>query len=225
MLIEERLEGLLKAVNDRRSITVQEACRLFNLSRDTVRRDFIRLSEMGLVMRTHGGIVSRKNAIYEYASRVENALVQNHGQKEAIARRAVALISQGDSIILDGGTTTYEIAKLLGEYTDLTVLTYGLNIAFELAKYEHISAILFGGILSRQAMAILGPDSIAMIRNYHANKLFLAANAVTLDKGLMTPNRLQADVKKELVKIANEVIVVADSSKINKTALFAFCAL
>ena len=73
MLIEERLEGLLKVVNDKRSITVRDACRIFNLSRDTVRRDFIRLSEMGLVMRTHGGIVSRKNAIYEYASRVDSA--------------------------------------------------------------------------------------------------------------------------------------------------------
>jgi len=225
MLIEERLEELLKVVNEKRSLTVTEACKIFNLSRDTVRRDFIRLSQMGLVMRSHGGIISTKNTIYEYASKVDSALLQHMDKKQAIARRAMTLIGEGDSIILDGGTTTYQIAKLLGSFSSLTVLTYGLNIAFELAKYEKISTIVFGGILSHQAMAILGPDAIAMIHNYHADKLFLAANAVTLEKGLMTPNRLQADVKRELIKIANELIVVVDSSKVNKTALFAFCSL
>lgn len=225
MLIEDRLEKLLKAVNDRKSITVMEACRIFDLSRDTVRRDFIRLSNMGLVMRSHGGIVSRRNAIYEYGLKADNVVLQHHDKKEAIARHAISLISEGDSIILDGGTTTHEIAKLLGNFTNLTVLTYGLNIALELAEHERISTILFGGIISKQAMALLGPDTVAMIRNYHADKLFLAANAVSLEKGLMTPNRLQADVKKELIKIAREIIVVADSSKIDKTALFAFCSL
>jgi DeoR/GlpR family transcriptional regulator of sugar metabolism len=91
--------------------------------------------------------------------------------------------------------------------------------------FSPVSTILFGGIISRQAMALVGPDTIAMIRNFHADELFLGANAVTPEKGLMTPNRLQADVKKELIKIASEVIVVADSSKIDKTALFAFCPL
>jgi DeoR/GlpR family transcriptional regulator of sugar metabolism len=225
MLIEERLEELLKVVNDKMSLTVNEACKIFDLSRDTVRRDFIRLSNMGLVMRSHGGIISKKNIIYEYAGKVNSQLQQNVNKKQAIARRAVSLIAEGDSIILDGGTTTYQIARLLGGFSNLTVLTYGLNIAFELAKYEQISTIVFGGFLSNQAMAILGPDAIGMIHNYHADKLFLAANAVTLEKGLMTPNRLQADVKRELIKIANEVIVAVDSSKVNKTALFAFCSL
>ena len=74
-------------------------------------------------------------------------------------------------------------------------------------------------------MAVLGSDAAAMIRNYHGDKLFLAVNAMTIEKGLMTPNRMQADLKKELLKITNEVIVVADSSKINKTALFTFCSI
>lgn len=225
MLIEERLEKLLKIVNDRGSITAKEAGSILKVSNDTIRRDFIRLSKMGLILRTHGGIISKKNTIYEYSTK-PNGKIQNHyDNKVLIARQAVSLIQNGETIILDGGTTTFEIAKLLGNFQDLTVLTYGLNIAYETCKYDNVSTIIFGGMVSSKSMAVLGPDAAAMIRNYHGDKLFLAVNAMTIEKGLMTPNRMQADLKKELIKITNEVIVVADSSKINKTALFTFCSI
>jgi DeoR family fructose operon transcriptional repressor len=224
LLIEERLEEILKIVNERGSITAKDAGKILDVSNDTIRRDFIRLAKMGLVLRTHGGILSKKNAIYEYGSRINDTLMNHHDKKEAIAHKALSLIHNDETIILDGGTTTFEIAKLLGTFENLTVLTYGLNIAHETSQYDHISTIIFGGIISKKSMAVLGPDAVAMIKNYHADKLFLAANAMTPEKGLMTPNRMQADIKKELIKISNEVIVVADSSKINKTALFSFCS-
>jgi len=224
VLIEERLEEILKIVNKRGSITAKEACTVLDVSTDTIRRDFIRLSNMGLVQRTHGGIISKNNAIYEYAARARDRALNNRKQKESIAQEAVQLIHEGDTIILDGGTTAYEMAKLLGGFRNLTVLTYGLNCAYELSQHEHISTIMFGGIISNRSMAALGPDAVNMIRHYHADKLFLAANAMTIGKGLMTPNRMQADIKKELIKIAHDVIVIADSSKISKTALFTFCS-
>ncbi len=224
LLIEERLEEILKIVNSKGSITAREASRVLDVSNDTIRRDFIRLADTGLVLRTHGGIISKKNAIYEYAARVRDRAINNREKKLSIAREAIKLIDEGDTIILDGGTTTYEMAKLLGSFRDLTVLTYGLNCAYESSQHENISTIIFGGIISNQSMAALGPDAVNMIRQYHGDKLFLAANAMTIGKGLMTPNRMQADIKRELIKIANEVIVVADSSKINKTALFTFCS-
>jgi DeoR/GlpR family transcriptional regulator of sugar metabolism len=224
MLIEERLEEILKIVNNRGSITAKKACTVLNVSNDTIRRDFIRLANMGLVQRTHGGIISKKNAIYEYAARASDRALNNREKKVSIAQEAIQLINEGDTIILDGGTTAFEMAKLLGGFRNLTVLTYGLNCAYELTQHENISTIIFGGIVSNQSMAALGPDAVNMIRHYHADKLFLAANAMTIVKGLMTPNRMQADIKKELIKIANDVIVIADSSKINKTALFAFCS-
>jgi DeoR family fructose operon transcriptional repressor len=224
LLIEERLEEILKIVNQRGSITAKEACAILNVSNDTIRRDFIRLANMALVQRTHGGIISKKNAIYEYATRTSDLALNNREKKVSIAQEAIKLINEGDTIILDGGTTAYEMAKLLGVFHNLTVLTYGLNSAYELAQHENNPTIIFGGIISNQSMAILGPDAVNMIKHYHADKLFLAANAMTIGKGLMTPNRMQADIKKELIKIANDVIVIADSSKIDKTALFTFCS-
>jgi DeoR family fructose operon transcriptional repressor len=179
---------------------------------------------MGLVLRTHGGIVSKKNAIYEYGFKTGDKNLNNHDKKVSIAKQALSLIRDGDSIILDGGSTTLEIARLLADFHDVTLLTYGLDIAYETSRYENISTIIFGGIVNKRSMAVLGPDAVGMIRDYHSDTLFLAANAMNLEKGLMTPNRMQADIKKELIKITNKVIVVADSSKINKTALFAFCS-
>jgi DeoR/GlpR family transcriptional regulator of sugar metabolism len=225
LLIEERLEEILKIVNHKGSITANDACAILKVSNDTIRRDFIRLSQMGLVLRTHGGIVSKKNAIYEYGLKTGDKNLNNHDKKASIAKQAVSIIHNGDTIILDGGSTTLEIAKLLCNFQDLTLLTYGLDIAYETSRCENISTIIFGGIVNNRSMAVLGPDAVSMIRNYHSDTLFLAANAMNLEKGLMTPNRMQADIKKELIKIANKVVVVADSSKINKTALFAFCPL
>jgi len=223
VLIEERLEEILKIVNEEGSITVNQAANKLNVSIDTIRRDFIRLNNKGLVKRTHGGIVSKQNTIYEYSTKKDISPINNMEKKIRIAKKASSLIADGDTIIFDGGTTTYELSKQLGPFQNLTLLTYGLNIACELTQTTDISIIIFGGMISKSSMAILGPDAVEMIKHYRGDKLFLAANAVDIEKGLMTPNRMQADIKKELIKIANEIIVVADSTKLHKTALFSFC--
>jgi DeoR family fructose operon transcriptional repressor len=225
MLIEERMEELLKLVNAQGSLTVLEASTALQVSPDTIRRDFTRLSSKGLTKRTHGGIISRKNAIYEYTQAGSDTVTENLEKKQSIAEKAASLIREGESIILDGGTTTFEIAKRLEHFQQLTILTYGLNIACETSRHSHLSTILFGGIIQGDAMSALGPDAVYMIRHYHGDRLFLAANGVSLDNGLMTPNRMQADIKKELLLRTNQTIAVADSSKLGKTALFSFCQL
>ena len=144
MLIEERLEEILKIVNEKGSITAKGACTFLNVSNDTIRRDFIRLSNMGLVLRTHGGVISKKNAIYEYDEKIYDKTPDYYEKKILIAKKAVSLINNSETIILDGGTTTFVIAKYLGEIQNLTVLTYGLNIAYETTGYDNISTILFG---------------------------------------------------------------------------------
>jgi len=218
------MEEILKIVNARGSITVAEAAEKLGVSPDTVRRDFIRLTENGLVRRSHGGIVSIQNTIYGYPAQQGESESRNRKAKQKIAKKAVSFIKNGSTIILDGGTTTLELAKLAGQFQPLTVLTYGLNIAYEIARFDNITTILFGGIVSNESYAALGPDTVHMIRQYQADTLFLGANALHFERGLMTPNRMQADIKRELLKIADNIIVLADSTKINKSALFAFCS-
>ena len=223
MFIEERLERIIKLLNKNGKLTVHEANNLLGVSEDTIRRDFTRLTKMGMVIRTHGGIMSKKTVSFDPT--LNERIVKNRKEKILVAKKAVSLINNSETIILDAGTTTEEIAKLLQDFEDLTILTDALNIAVHTIKYSNIKTILFGGEIRNTTLSVIGPDAVDMIKHYHADKLFLAASAISIDKGLMTPSRMEAEIKKELINIANRIIVVADSSKINATALYSFCSV
>ncbi|MHA1876382.1 MAG: DeoR/GlpR family DNA-binding transcription regulator [Promethearchaeota archaeon] len=223
MFIEERLEKIIKLLNERGKLSVHEVNKLLRVSEDTIRRDFKRLSKMGMVIRTHGGIMSKRSVSFDPT--LKERIIKNHKEKILIAKKAVTLINDSETIILDAGTTTEEIAKLLQNYKNLTILTDALNIAVNTVKYSNIKTILFGGEIRNTTLSVIGPDAVDMIKHYHADKLFLAASAISIDKGLMTPSIMEAEIKKELINRANRIIVVADSSKIDATALYSFCSI
>ena len=222
MFIEERLEKILQLVQQKEKITVKEANEYLEVSADTVRRDFARLSQKGLVLRTHGGIMARESVSFDPGMNAK--IIKHQREKENIAKLAATLVQDSEIIIVDSGTTTEKIVKHVADLKDLTVLTDALNIAVESTK-RNINTIILGGIIRNSTLGITGPDAVEMIRHYHADKLFLGISALSISKGLMTPNRMEAEIKKELIKIANEVIVVADSSKINSTALYSFSSM
>lgn len=223
MFIEERLEKILKIVNEKGKITVDDVLDVLKVSQDTIRRDFIRLYNKGLVHKTHGGILAKNSLIFDPG--LNEKVVQFQKEKELIGEKAASLVNDSDVIIIDAGTTTEKIIKNLVNKKNLTILTNALNIANEAVKLRDITTMIIGGTIRNSTLGIIGPDSIEMIRNYHANKLFLAASGISLGNGLMTPNRLEAEIKKELIKVSREIILVADSSKINKPSLFTFATI
>ena len=222
MFIEERLNKILQLVQDKSRVTVIEATEYLGVSADTIRRDFRRLSDKGLVIRTHGGIMSKESVSFDPG--MSEKFIQHQHEKEAIAKKASELVENSEIIILDAGTTTERIVKYLGEKKDITVLTDGLNIAVETTR-RNIQTIILGGNIRNSTLGITGPDTIAMIEHNHADKLFLGVSAVSTSNGLMTANRMEAEVKKSLIKSANQVIVVADHSKMRKTAFYGFGSL
>ncbi|MHA1395993.1 MAG: DeoR/GlpR family DNA-binding transcription regulator, partial [Promethearchaeota archaeon] len=143
MFIEERLEKIIKLLNERGKLSVHEVNKLLRVSEDTIRRDFKRLSKMGMVIRTHGGIMSKRSVSFDPT--LKERIIKNHKEKILIAKKAVTLINDSETIILDAGTTTEEIAKLLQNYKNLTILTDALNIAVNTVKYSNVKTILFGG--------------------------------------------------------------------------------
>lgn len=222
MFIEERLERILRRLAFKGSLSVGEASEYLGVSPDTSRRDFTRLTKRGLAVRTHGGLMSAERVSFDPAMREK--VVQNREEKEAIGRAAAALVGDAQTIVIDAGTTTERIVGFLSGRKDLTIITDALNIAVETTKRE-LPTIIVGGAIRSSTLSITGPDAVDMIRHYHADKLFLGVSAVSLTKGLMTPNRLEAEIKRALMEIAGEIIVVADSAKINKTALYSFGTL
>ena len=190
------------------------------VSNDTVRRDFIRLAKNNLVIRTHGGIVSKNNILFDPA--LEVRVIENKEEKELIAIKASTLINDSEVIILNAGTTTEKIIKYLSKVKNLTILTNALNIAINTIRYSNIETIIIGGNIRKGNLSIIGPDSINMIKNYHAEKLFIGVSAISIERGLMTPNRMEAEINSELLKITKRVIVVADSSKIGRMSLYTY---
>ncbi len=220
MFIEERLDRIIDTLKQRKRLSVKDASELLSVSEDTIRRDFDRLSHKKLVVRTHGGIVAQTSVSTEFSFAERE--IHYKEEKERIGRVAAGLISERDTIVLDAGTTVFEIIPHLTGFSDLTVLTNTLHIAYELMKFPQLKVIVFGGLVRPDTHSIVGPDTVEMCRNYHADKLFLSVSGISIEKGLMNPNRSESEIKRALINIANEIVVVTDSSKINKTALFTF---
>ena len=223
MFVEQRLEQFLQALSSAGSITVEQAVELTGVSADTVRRDFNRLAGRGLVVRTHGGIMSRDGYVHD--SPIRERKVQRAAEKAAIARAAAALVVDNETIALDGGTTTFGVIEHLRADLTLTVITYSLDAAIEVARRPNMSAIVLGGLVREPTLSVVGPDAMAMVGNFHANTLLLGANGVSLELGLMTPNRMEAELKAALIGISDRVVLLADSSKIHKRALVTFGSL
>jgi DeoR family transcriptional regulator, fructose operon transcriptional repressor len=219
---EERLNKVLKLLEENGRVTVKEAMEFLDVSADTIRRDFSHLSGKGLVFRTHGGIMSTESVSFDPG--MAEKVVQHQSEKESIAKKTAELIHDSEVLIIDPGTTTEGIVKYLGEKKNLTVLTNALNIAVESVQ-RGINTIIMGGVIRQSVLSIIGPDAIEMIRHYQADKLIMGVSGLSLSKGLMTPNRMEAEIKKELIKVANQVIIVADHSKLHKTALCSFGSL
>ncbi|GAB6099569.1 DeoR/GlpR family DNA-binding transcription regulator [Halanaerocella petrolearia] len=216
MLAEERRTKILDLINHDNSVKVKELCDKFEVSGSTIRRDLKKLEDRELIARTHGGAVAKEDSNLE-PSFMEKE--HEHTQaKSLIGKKAAELVDDGDTIILDAGTTTTEMAKSLTEHQDLTIVTNGVNIALELADSSH-EVILPGGNLKKNTLALVGPATENYLQHLHADKVFLGANGIDLETGVTTPDLVEANVKGKMASKAKEVIVLADKSKFEQVTL------
>jgi DeoR family fructose operon transcriptional repressor len=215
VLVAERQIKIVELVNERTSIRVTELSKIFSVTEETIRRDLEKLEKDNLLMRSHGGAVSIENDHVE-TSYLEREIT-NSAEKKAIAKAAVQLIEEGDQIILDASTTAWYVAKELQDMP-LTVLTNSIKVAIELSKKEQIKVISTGGTLLSQSLSYVGPLAERSLGMYHVNKAFLSCKGVHLEKGLSDSIESQALVKKKMMEIADETILMADSSKFGTRA-------
>ena len=215
MLVAERQKKIVELVNERLSIRVTELSKIFSVTEETIRRDLEKLEKEKLLMRSHGGAVSieKDQGEISYLERE----ITNAEQKKAIAAAAVRLIEQGDQIVLDASTTAWYVAKELPDMP-LTVLTNSIKVAIELSKKEQIKVISTGGTLLSQSLSYVGPLAERSLSMYHVNKAFLSCKGVHLERGLSDFNESQALLKKQMIEIADETILMVDSSKFGTRA-------
>lgn len=210
MLVAERHRKILDLVNERSSIRVTELSNIFGVTEETIRRDLEKLEKDNLLSRSHGGAVSIEENQSE-SSYIEREIT-NAPEKKAIALEAIQLIKAGDQIVLDASTTAWYMAKELPDMP-LTVLTNSIKVALELSKKEQIRVISTGGSLLSQSLSYVGPLAERSLSMYHVNKAFISCKGVHLEKGFSDFNELQALVKKQMMEIAEETVLMVDSSK------------
>jgi DeoR family fructose operon transcriptional repressor len=222
MFAEERKQRILAALLRKPAVRVTELERTLRVSAASIRRDLAELERTGLLKRTHGGAISVQMAVIEPSLAEKEDRYQ--AEKIAIARLAAALIQRGDTIFLDAGSTTRQIARELRHHREITVVTNALNIAWELSSSE-LELLVTGGHVRRGILSQVGPLADQAIAAVHVDKLFLAANGVDLNRGVTTPNLLEAQTKRAMIERASEVILVVDHSKFGRVTFGQICGL
>lgn len=219
LLAEERRRKILEMVEKDGRVTVDLLVKRFGVSAVTVRADLDALGESGAVVRAHGGAVRRLDPEEDYPLQFKQGI--HHSEKVRIAHAASQLVKPGQTILLDSGTTTTEIARLfkMQKNRPLTVITNAVNIATELSGISHLSLVVIGGIMRPTSASLVGPQAESMLRQLHADHLFLGVDGLDPEIGASTPDILEAQLNTLMMDVSSETTVVADASKLGRRSL------
>ena len=219
MLAEIRRKQILDLLRQRENgaVSISELSDELRVSEMTIRRDLDFLKKKDLLRRVHGGAVafSLEEPGTPFHERTSDADLQ----KKVIGQFAAWLVKEGETIILDAGTTTREVGRNLVGRHNLTIITNNILIAVEMAQFPKINTILLGGILKHIEVCTVGSMVKQSLSNLTANKFFLSAAGISLKRGLTDPDMAEVEIKQAMMRSADEVILVADSTKVNITTL------
>jgi DeoR/GlpR family transcriptional regulator of sugar metabolism len=218
---DQRRSRIMEELARQRVIKISDLSSQFGVSEVSIRRDLERLEQLGMLKRVHGGAVLPPTTSGGMSGSGVAAKISP--AKERIGRAAAQLIRPGDRLIFDSGSTVLQVARnISGDLLtsgNLTVITTSLPVIYELGAWKSIHLLLLGGIYLPEWQVTVGPQTIANLSTLHADKMFLGADGLTLTHGVTTANVLEAEVDRAMIKAADEVILVADSSKIGGIGL------
>lgn len=216
-----RRAKILEELEIKGQVSVNELSKMFNISEVTIRNDLSHLEKQNMLIRARGGAIKVKFYRMGIDPSITDKQKEYLKQKQNIAKAAIKLINDGDTIVLDSGTTTTEIAKNLEQFDNLTIITNALNVASILSEYEGINIFMPGGYLRKKSLSLVGVLADESFEKFYCDKLFLGVDGFDTTHGLSTPNSEEAHLNQIMIKIAKKVIVVTDSRKFERRR-FAF---
>jgi DeoR/GlpR family transcriptional regulator of sugar metabolism len=219
MLVEERRQRVLDLVRQRGFISLTDLVKAIPASESTLRRDVEHWHGQKVLKRTHGGAVYIGGGAALPA--LEERSTSQLEEKRQVARAAAERVRDGDSVLLDGGTTTLEVARLLVGRA-VQVVTNSLPIASLFASRHEADLVLLGGYVYPRTGVALGPWTVRMMEDIHVHQAILSVGGIT-DKGLFNSNLLLVETERQMMRCADEVVVVADHTKIGRPALAFLC--
>lgn len=206
MLAAERQARIVELIQENGSVQVDELAQRLEVSPMTIRRDLVKLQEKGQVERCHGGAVAKQEVTYE------DKKISHKSEKERIADVGAAFVSEGDTVFLDAGTTTYEIAKRIKDIPGVMVVTNDLEIA-NLLKDSQAELILCGGFVQKSTGSMFGYYATQMLQDFHFDEGFFGAASIDEEFQVLTPTIDKAFLKRETRKQCKKAYLVVDASK------------
>jgi DeoR family transcriptional regulator, fructose operon transcriptional repressor len=221
VIVEERRQKILDLVSEKGFIALGQLAETLEASESTIRRDLDYFDQQGVLKRTHGGAVFL--AEHNSLPALEDRTSRQIAEKKAIAAAVVARIHDGDAVLLDGGTTTLEVARLLVG-RPLQIVTNSLPIANLFASSRETELVMLGGYVFPKTGVALGPLTVRMMEDLHVRQTILSVGGITA-KGLFNSNLLLVETERQMMRCADEVVVGADHTKIGRQALAYLCEL
>ncbi len=222
LFVPERWDKIRAVLDHKGRATVEELADLFGVSRSTIRRDLLEMHQRNLLLRTRGGAVRAQMVAFDRPITESGAI--NVEVKERIGRAAAELISKGETVMLDAGSTTYQVVRHL-QAPDITLVTNSFDAAVAAMSRPDTDVLMVGGIVRSHGGATVGPTAEDQIALFKADTAILGMNGVSPDEGLTTPNLLVAQVKRAMVAQSRRLIVVADHTKLGVSALCKVAAM
>lgn len=216
---KKRQDSILDKLQIAQKLTTEQLAEDLAVSKDTIRRDLNEMAQKGLLSKIHGGAASSIQKLYYYNDNV----VKNREEKDVIARKAIALLQDGMSLIISDGTTNLAFARHLPKTLKATVFTYCLPIAMELTGHPEIEIIFMGGKIEKRAMVALGPEVLRHFSNIHADLCFLGTGSIDPFKGITEDSYEVSVIKRSLVASSSQVVSLATSDKLGLCQKHVIC--
>lgn len=225
MYVEERLDLILRDLNRYGKLNVKELAEKFKVTPMTIRRDLSILEEKGVLLKSYGGALSKESLSHDklYSTRKK----ENLSIKKKIAAEALLFVKNGMTILLDAGTTNYELARFLVESSikDLIIITNDLKIACILAEKKFFQVIMLGGIIENENILTCGSMAVSMLKDFEIDACFVGTQSISDKFEIRTPNIAKVELKRTYIEKSQQRFLLADSSKFEKSKLYKICDL
>ena len=222
MTLAERHQFILNLIQQDQYVNVVELCKELKVSSVTIRKDLKLLEEKNLLFRTHGG--ATMNNPYTVDRPVNEKEKLQSAEKNRIGIAAAKLLQANDSIVVASGTTLLYFVKNIPSGMNLTAVTSSLDMSNELLRSPEIEVIQLGGLLRRSSSSVVGIYAERILQDFYFNTLFLGVDGIDLEHGLTTTNAMEAHLNRQMIKVSQKVVVLADSTKFGKRGFGKICS-
>ncbi len=217
-----RLNSMEDYIISNKTVSIDELCDVFQVSKNTIRRDLNELEARGRIVKVYGGVTA---VTPTEVTPLPVRSSQHISEKEKIGALAASLVEDGDTIFVDSGSTTVCMLRHLAEKQNVTVITHSLAAMMAAAKYDNLHLLALGGQYNSATSSFVGISALSALADLRISKAFMGATGVTIEAGMSNTTFLEAEIKRNVVAHSTKIILMTDSSKIGKEATVTFCRM